>query len=129
MVDRIGHYRIVAELGRGGMGIVYKAHEESLNRFVAIKVLGEHLTEDPGHVERFLREARSAASLNHPNIVQIYAVSEEDGRHFFACNRSFVLRGPSNRSRSPKSLYKQHPVFVQPTNRASSTVTSNPPIF
>lgn len=84
MVDRIGHYRIVAELGRGGMGIVYKAHEESLNRFVAIKVLGEHLTEDPGHVERFLREARSAASLNHPNIVQVYAVSEEEGRHFFA---------------------------------------------
>ncbi len=84
MLDRIGHYRIVAELGRGGMGIVYKAHEESLNRFVAIKVLGEHLIEDPGHVERFLREARSAASLNHPNIVQIYAVSEEDGRHFFA---------------------------------------------
>jgi serine/threonine-protein kinase len=84
MVDRIGHYRIVAELGRGGMGIVYKAHEESLNRFVAIKVLGEHLTEDPGHVERFLREARSAASLNHPNIVQIYAVNEEDDRHFFA---------------------------------------------
>jgi serine/threonine-protein kinase len=84
MVDRIGHYRIVAELGRGGMGIVYKAHEESLNRFVAIKVLGEHLTEDPGHVERFLREARSAAALNHPNIVQIYAVSEEEGRHFFA---------------------------------------------
>jgi serine/threonine-protein kinase len=65
------------------MGVVYKAHEESLNRFVAIKVLGEHLTEDPSHVERFLREARSAASLNHPNIVQIYAVSEEDGRHFF----------------------------------------------
>ena len=84
MADRIGHYKIVAELGRGGMGIVYKAHEESLNRFVAIKVLGEHLTEDPGHVERFLREARSAAALNHPNIVQIYAVSEEDGRHFFA---------------------------------------------
>jgi serine/threonine-protein kinase len=84
MVDRIGHYKVVAELGRGGMGIVYKAHEESLNRFVAIKVLGEHLTEDPGHVERFLREARSAASLNHPNIVQIYAVSEEEGRHFFA---------------------------------------------
>jgi serine/threonine-protein kinase len=83
LVDRLGHYRIVAELGRGGMGIVYKAHEESLNRFVAIKVLGEHLTEDPAHVERFLREARSAASLNHPNIVQIYAVSEEEGRHFF----------------------------------------------
>lgn len=84
MVERIGHYRIVAELGRGGMGIVYKAHEESLNRFVAIKVLGEHLTEDSSHVERFLREAQSAASLNHPNIVQIYAVSEDQGQHYFA---------------------------------------------
>jgi predicted Ser/Thr protein kinase len=83
MVERIGHYRIVAELGRGGMGVVYKAHEESLNRFVAIKVLGEHLTEDPAQIERFIREAQSAASLNHPNIVQIYAVSEEDGRHYF----------------------------------------------
>ena len=84
MVERIGHYRIVAELGRGGMGIVYKAHEESLNRFVALKVLGEHLTEDPAHIERFLREAQSAASLNHPNIVQIYAVSEDKGQHYFA---------------------------------------------
>jgi serine/threonine-protein kinase len=84
MVDRIGHYRIVAELGRGGMGVVYKAHEESLNRFVALKVLGEHLTEDPSHVERFLREAQSAARLNHPNIVQIYAVSQDEGRHYFA---------------------------------------------
>jgi serine/threonine-protein kinase len=83
MVERIGHYRIVAELGRGGMGVVYKAHEESLNRFVAIKVLGEHLTEDPTQIERFIREAQSAASLSHPNIVQIYAVSEEDGRHYF----------------------------------------------
>jgi len=84
MVDRIGHYRIVAELGRGGMGVVYKAHEESLNRFVALKVLGEHLTEDPAHVERFLREAQSAARLNHPNIVQIYAISQDAGRHYFA---------------------------------------------
>ena len=83
MLERIGHYRIVSELGRGGMGVVYKAHEESLNRFVAIKVLGEHLEEDTEYVERFLREAQSAAQLNHPNIVQIYAVSEEEGRHYF----------------------------------------------
>jgi len=81
--ERIGHYRIVSELGRGGMGVVYKAHEESLNRHVALKVLGEHLVADDDAVERFVREARSAARLNHPNIVQIYAISEDAGRHFF----------------------------------------------
>jgi len=84
MLERIGHYRIVSELGRGGMGVVYKAHEESLNRFVAIKVLGEHLMEDPTQIERFIREAQSAASLNHPNIVQIYSVSEDNDLHYFA---------------------------------------------
>ncbi|MEE4270772.1 MAG: protein kinase [Thermoanaerobaculales bacterium] len=82
-MDRIGHYTIVSELGRGGMGVVYKAHEESLNRFVAIKVLGEHLEADDEYVQRFVREARSAAALSHPNIVQIYAIAEEDGHHYF----------------------------------------------
>lgn len=84
MEKRIGHYEIISELGRGGMGVVYKAHEQSLNRYVALKVLGEHLSEDPSYVQRFLREARSAAALNHPNIVQIYAVDEYEGQHFFA---------------------------------------------
>jgi serine/threonine-protein kinase len=65
------------------MGIVYKAHEEALNRFVAIKVLNEHVATDAAFVERFLREAQSAARLNHPNIVQIYTVNEENGRHYF----------------------------------------------
>ena len=83
-VHRIGHYRIVGELGRGGMGVVYKAHEESLNRFVALKVLGEHLAADPSYVARFVREAQSAAALSHPNIVQIHAIDEDDGRHYFA---------------------------------------------
>jgi serine/threonine-protein kinase len=83
MDERIGHYEIVSELGRGGMGVVYKAHEESLNRFVALKVLGEHLTEDSSYVERFVREAQSAAKLTHPNIVQIYAISQDAGRHYF----------------------------------------------
>jgi serine/threonine-protein kinase len=84
MEGKIGHYRIVSELGRGGMGVVYKAHEESLNRFVALKVLGRHLTSDDEYLKRFLQEARSAAHLNHPNIVQIYFVGEDEGRHFFA---------------------------------------------
>lgn len=84
MEERIGHYSIVSELGRGGMGVVYKAHEQSLNRFVALKVLGKHLSEDESYVERFKREAQSAAALNHPNIVQIYSIDEFDGQHCFA---------------------------------------------
>ena len=83
MEERIGPYTVVEELGRGGMGVVYKAHDPSLDRFVAIKVLATHLTEDPDYVKRFVREARAAAALNHPNIVQIYTVGEEDGRHYF----------------------------------------------
>ncbi|HUO83504.1 MAG TPA: serine/threonine-protein kinase, partial [Thermoanaerobaculia bacterium] len=83
MPDRIGHYTIVSQLGRGGMGVVYKAHEESLNRFVAIKLLGEHLLEDEIFVSRFVREAQSAASLSHPNIVQIYFIGQDEGRPYF----------------------------------------------
>ncbi len=84
MKERFGHYSIVSELGRGGMGVVYRAHEESLNRFVALKVLGKHLSDDESFVERFKREAQSAAALNHPNIVQIYAIDEFEGQHYFA---------------------------------------------
>ena len=80
---KIGHYTIVSELGRGGMGVVYKAHEESLNRFVAIKVLGEQLSGDPSFVTRFVREAQAAAALSHPNIIQIFFIGEDNGRHYF----------------------------------------------
>jgi serine/threonine protein kinase len=83
MQGKIGHYTIVGELGRGGMGVVYKAHEESLNRYVAIKVLGEHLAADPSFVARFVREAQAAAALSHPNIIQIFFIGEDAGRHFF----------------------------------------------
>ena len=83
MDTRIGHYTIVGELGRGGMGVVYKAHEESLNRFVAIKVLGEHLSADPSFVARFTREAQAAAALSHPNIIQIFYIGEDAGRRYF----------------------------------------------
>ena len=83
MDSRIGHYTIVGELGRGGMGVVYKAHEESLNRFVAIKVLGEHLAADPSFVARFTREAQAAAALSHPNIIQIFYIGEDAGRRYF----------------------------------------------
>lgn len=76
-------YEIVAELGRGGMGVVFKAWEESLQRFVAIKMLGDQLVNDENLVARFLREARSVADLNHPNLVQVFAVDTHEGRPYF----------------------------------------------
>jgi len=80
----LGGYRILRKLGQGGMAVVYKAHEESLNRVVALKVIGEHLSGDPQFIERFKREAQAAAQLSHPNIVQIYAIGEDQGVHYFS---------------------------------------------
>ncbi|MFO1493782.1 MAG: serine/threonine-protein kinase [Lysobacterales bacterium] len=82
--NKVGHYDIVAELGRGGMGVVYKGYEASLNRHVAIKMLSEALADDASVVERFFREARSMAQLNDPHIVQIYLVGEDQGQPYFA---------------------------------------------
>ncbi|MEO5560594.1 MAG: protein kinase, partial [Dokdonella sp.] len=83
MRTRLGHYDIVAELGRGGMGVVYKGYEGSLNRYVAIKVLADSLAHDEGIKERFLREARSMAALNDPHIIQIYFIGEDEGQTYF----------------------------------------------
>lgn len=80
----IGKYEIVTELGRGGMGVVYKAWEESLRRHVAIKMLGDRLTQDEAVVTRFMREARSVADLNHPNVIQVFAVDTHEGKPYFA---------------------------------------------
>src|SRR2546423_7389527 len=82
--EKIGHYKIVSELGRGGMGVVYKGYEESLNRFVAIKVLGDHLAHDEQFLSRFSREARAAAGLSHPNVIPIFYIGEDDGLQYFA---------------------------------------------
>jgi serine/threonine-protein kinase len=80
----IGHYQIVAELGRGGMGVVYKGYEAPLSRYVAIKMLSPALAHDESIKERFLREARSMAALNDPHIIQIYFIGEHDGQPYFA---------------------------------------------
>ena len=84
MSKKFGHYEVVSELGRGGMGVVYKAWEPSLNRHVAIKALGEHLLSDEGLIERFTREAKSMAAINHPNVIQVYFIGKEDGQPYFA---------------------------------------------
>ena len=83
MKTRLGHYEIIAELGRGGMGVVYKGYEPSLARYVAIKELSPALAHDEVIVERFLREARSMAKLNDPHIIQIYSIGQEDEQPFF----------------------------------------------
>jgi tetratricopeptide (TPR) repeat protein len=77
-------YQIVGELGRGGMGIVYKAKDSVLDRLVAYKVLPDALKENPQALKNFLREAQSAAQLNHPNIVTVYDAGEQDGRYYIA---------------------------------------------
>lgn len=81
---KFGHYEVVSELGRGGMGVVYKAWEPSLNRHVAIKALGEHLLGDEGLIERFTREAKSMAAINHPNVIQVYFIGMEERQPYFA---------------------------------------------
>ncbi|HET8942785.1 MAG TPA: protein kinase [Rudaea sp.] len=83
MKQHLGHYDIVAELGRGGMGVVYKGYETSLNRYVAIKVLADSLAHDESVKERFLREARSMAALNDPHIIQIYFIGDDEGQTYF----------------------------------------------
>ncbi len=81
--ERLGDFRIIREIGRGGMGVVFEAEQESLGRRVAVKVLPRQVLLDEKNLKRFEREARIAANLHHTNIVEVFGVGEQDGFHYY----------------------------------------------
>ena len=97
----LGHFRLVDKIGQGGMGVVWRAHDTRLERDVAIKLLPEHLAEDPTRVARFEREARAVAALSHPNIVGIHDLGREDGIVYAVIE---LLKGRTLRDRLEQGL-------------------------
>jgi len=120
--QQLGHYQIVRELGRGGMGVVYLAQDISLGRSVALKLLPKHLTSDPNRLRRFEREARAASALNHPNILTIHEIAQIDGLHFIAME---FIDGVTLRERIASGELKLGDAFNTAEQVASALVAAH----
>ncbi len=132
-VKTIAHYRIVEPIGAGGMGAVYKAYDNKLQRIVAIKLLPPEYVSQQDRRRRFFQEARAASALNHPHILTIFEVGEDDGRPYIAME---YVEGETLRAEDQKWIatprdfrYRnsdRRRVSLAHTNWVSFTATSNP---